>query len=89
VGNWLEFIRDRVVHRSQVGKRKLDAAFTRRELDAKLRELGERVVALAREGGAAVPDDLAGLLREARELEERLQGQLSDIAALESEGSTT
>jgi hypothetical protein len=76
-----------VVVRSLVGKRKLDAASTRRSLDRKLYELGERVVALVREGRMAVPNELAVLLAETRELENKLQAQQADIAALESEAA--
>jgi hypothetical protein len=85
LGNWLEALRDRVVVRSQVGKRKLDAAFTRRQLDRKLVVLGERFLRMVREGRLAVPRDVADLVEEARELEERLETQQQDIAALESE----
>jgi hypothetical protein len=83
---WLESFRDRVVQRSQVGKRRLDATFTRRELDVKLQELGGRFLALVQQGTAAVPQEMAALVQEVRELEERLRMQLADIAALESEG---
>jgi hypothetical protein len=85
LGNWLEALRDRVVVRSQVGKRKLDAARTRRQLDRKLAELGERFLAVVRQGRLAVPGELADLFGEARELEERLEAQHADIAALEQE----
>lgn len=87
MANWLGELRDRVVVRSQVGKRKLDAAFTRRELDRKLAELGERILALVREGRIAVPDELTGIVARARELEERLEAQKKEIAELESEAS--
>ena len=85
MASWLERFRDRVVHRSQVGKRRLEATFLRRQLDEKLQDLGARLLALAQQG-AAVPQELAALLQEAKELEGRLQVQLADIAALESEG---
>ncbi len=85
MANWLESLRDRVVIRSQVGKRKLDAVFTRRELDRKLADLGERLLALVREGRLVVPAELAGLVAEAQELEGRLEAQQEDIAALKSE----
>jgi hypothetical protein len=85
VGNWLETARDRVVHRSQVWKAKLDATSTRRQLDAKLVALGEKFLLLAREGRAAVPSELRDVFTEARDLEDRLQGQLDDVAALRSE----
>jgi hypothetical protein len=87
LSNWLEGLRDRVVIRSLVSKRKLDAVFTRRELDHKLAEVGERLLSLVRQGRLAVPKDrdVADLMSEARELEERLEAQHADIAALESE----
>jgi hypothetical protein len=87
VGSWLERLRDRVVVRSQVGKCKLDAVFTRRELDRKLADLGQQLLLLAREGRVAVPGDLTGLLNEAVRLEERLESQHAEIAALESEAA--
>lgn len=85
MGNWLETARDRVVHRSQVWKAKLDATFTRRQLDVRLVALGERFLLLAREGRVAVPTELREAFTEARDLEDRLQGQLEDVAALRSE----
>jgi len=86
VTSWLESFRDRVVHRSQVGKRRIEATFTRRDLDRKHQELGERFLALVQQGVAAVPQELAALVREVREMEDRLVDQMQDIAALESEG---
>lgn len=86
VARWLEDFRDRVVRRSQVGKRRLDATFTRRELDRKLLELGERFVAVVGQGVGAVPAELAALVQEVRGLQERLRMQLQDIAALDGEG---
>jgi hypothetical protein len=86
VASWLETFRDRVVQRSRAGKRRIDAAFTRRELDAKLQELGERYLGLAKQGTAAVPPELAGMVQEVRRLEDSLRAQQQDIAALESEG---
>jgi hypothetical protein len=86
VSRWLETFRDQVVHRSQVGKKRLDAGFTRRELDRKLLELGERFVALVGHGAGAVPGDLAALVQEVRKLQENLRSQLQEIAALEGEG---
>jgi hypothetical protein len=87
LSNWLEALRDRVVLRSLVSKRKLDAVFTRRELDQKLAEVGERLLNLVRQGRMVVPKDrdVADLMSEARELEERLEAQHAEIAALESE----
>jgi hypothetical protein len=86
VASWLESLRDQVVQRSQAGKRRLDATLTRRELDGKLRELGERFLGIAAQGAEAVPAELASLVQEVRGLQERLRNQLQDIAALESEG---
>ncbi len=85
MAHWLEALRDRVVIRSQVGKRKLDAVFTRRELDRKLADLGERLLALVRDGRMVVPPEMAGLVAEAQELEGRLEAQHEEIAALKSE----
>jgi hypothetical protein len=86
VASWLESFRDRVVHRSQVGKRRLDATFARRDLDLRHQELGERFLSLVQQGTAAAPQELAALVQEIREMEDRLRCQLQDIAALESEG---
>ena len=85
MANWLEQLRDRVVIRSQVGKRKLDAVFTRRELDRKLADLGARLLVMIREGRVVIPQEMAGLVVQARELEERLDAQRDEIAALKSE----
>jgi len=85
LGNWLEALRDRVIVRSQVGKRKLDAAWTRRDLDRKLRDLGESVLMAFAEGRIDVPKEIAGLMNEVRELDRRLRSQRDEIAALESE----
>ncbi len=85
--NWLDRLRDRVVVRSLIGKRKLDAAFLRRDLDRKLHQLGAHVLRLAREGRMTVPADVAVLLAEARDLEDRLDAQHADIAELESEAA--
>ncbi len=81
----LEKFRDRVIYRSQLGKRRLDAAFTRRELDQKWLELGERYSELARKGRVAVPADLAKLIDEIRRLEQRLAEQQQDVADLKQE----
>ena len=83
--NWLEHLRDRVVVRSQVGKRKLDAVVTRRELDRKLADLGQLLLNLARERRLVLPAELDAAVATARELEDRLEMQRADIAALESE----
>ena len=74
-----------MVVRSQVGKRKLDAAFVRRQLDRKLSEVGAAFLALVGEGRVAIPQELAALVGEARELEETLQAHRADIAALLTE----
>ena len=81
----LEGLRDRVIHRSQLGKRKLDTVFTRRELDQKWVELGESYSDLVRRGRAAVPEELAVLVAEIRQLEGRLAEQQEDIVNLERE----
>jgi hypothetical protein len=85
LSNWLEELRDRIVVRSQVTKRKLDATLARRELDRKLFEVGAALVALVREGRVAIPKDLAAVVQEARELEARLDAHHADIVALQSE----
>ena len=85
MSNWLEALRDRVLVRSQVGKRKLDAAFLRRELDRKLCEVGGAFLALVREGRAAIPQEIASIVGEARELEERLEDHHDEIAELQSQ----
>jgi len=85
LSHWLEDLRDRIIVRSQVAKRKLDAAMARRKLDRKLYEVGEAFLALVREGRMPVPQDVAGLVREARDLEEKLQEHHADIVALQSE----
>ena len=87
MSNWLEALRDRVIVRSLVSKRKLDVVFTRRQLDRKLADVGERLLGLVRQGRLVLPRDadVAGLMTEARELEERLEAQHAEIAALESE----
>jgi hypothetical protein len=85
----LEAIRDRLIHRSLIGKRKLDRSVTRRELDALLRELGERWRALVRAGRVQVPDELAPLVERVRGLEMRLEAQDRDIEALQNEEPST
>ncbi len=87
MGNLLERVRDRLVHRSQVSKRKLDAAFLRRELDRKLQDLGEGYSSLAREGKLVVPDSLAALVAEVRRVEKELEAKQAEIAQLEKEGA--
>ncbi len=88
-GKLLEAIRDRLVHRSLIGKRKLDRTATRRELDGALRDLGERYRALVRAGRMEVPAELAGLVQRVKGLEERLDAQEKDIEALEREQPST
>jgi hypothetical protein len=85
LSNWLEALRDRVVVRSQVSKRKLDAAFLRRALDRKLGEVGREFLRAVREGQLTAPREMASLLAEARELDEKLEAQRQEIAALEQE----
>lgn len=87
LSNLLERVRDRLVHRSQVGKKKLDAAFIRRELDRKLQDLGEAYGSLARQGKVAVPDALAAVMAEVRRLEQELETKEAEIAQLENEGA--
>ena len=83
LSSWVEALRDRIVVLSQVGKGKLDAAFTRRELDRKLVVLGERVLMLVREGSLVLPDETAALAADARDLQDRLAAQHEEITALE------
>ena len=87
IGNFLVGIRDRIVQRSQIGKEKLDAAFTRRELDRRLQELGERYHALVRQGVAGVPEDLRNLLAEVDALAEQLQALREQVRRLEEEAA--
>ena len=85
----LELIRDRLVQRSLIGKRKLDRTATRRELDAVLRDVGERWRALVRAGRMEVPTELAPLVQRAKELEARLEAQERDLEALQNEEPST
>ncbi len=85
----IEGIRDWLVQRSLIGKRKLDRTPTRRELDGVLRDLGERYRALVRAGRIEVPAELAVLVQRVRGLEDRLEAQQREIAALESEQPST
>ena len=84
----LDSVRDHVVHRSQLGKSKLDAVFARRELDRTWLELGERLSEMVRRGGMAVPVELRGLLSRARELEERLRDRETEVARLRRESAS-
>ena len=84
-GKLLEILRDRVIHRSQIGRRKLDRVATRRRLDEALRELGRRYW-LALEGGTVqAPEELRRAVSEVKSLEERLSEQERGIADLEKE----
>ncbi len=85
----LEAIRDRLVQRSLIGKRKLDRTATRRELDGVLRDLGERYRAQVRAGRMEVPGELAGLVQRVRDLEDLLEAQEREITALENEQPST
>lgn len=88
-GEIIERVRDRLVHRSLVGKRKLDRTATRRALDAALRELGGRYRELVRTGRMEVPAELAGPMQQVRWLEERLDAHDKEITALENEAPST
>ena len=85
----LEAIRDRLVQRSLIGKRKLDRTTTRRELDGALRNLGERYRALVRTGRMEVPGELAPLVQQVKDLEQRLETQEREIDQLEHEQPST
>ena len=82
-GKLIEKIRDCVVLRSLVGKRKLDRTATRRRLDAALRDLGERYRELVRAGRTVVPPELQPFFQTVRALEETLVAQEREIEALE------
>ena len=83
--NLIETIRDRLVQRSLVGKRKLDRTATRRALDGALRELGERYRELVRTGRMEVAAELQGPMQHVRFLEDRLDEHEREITALENE----
>ncbi len=85
----LEAIRDWLVQRSLIGKRKLDRTTTRRELDGALRNLGERYRALVRTGRMEVPGELAPLVQQVKDLEQRLETQEREIDQLEHEQPST
>ena len=87
--NLIERIRDRLVQRSLVGKRKLDRTSTRRALDGALRDLGERYRELVRTGRIEVPAELAGAMQQVRWLEDRLDAYQREITALENEQPST
>jgi hypothetical protein len=88
-GNLIERIRDRLVHRSLVGKRKLDRTATRRALDGALRDLGERYRELVRTGRMEVPAELTASMQQVRWLEDRLDAYEKEITALENEQPST
>jgi hypothetical protein len=88
-GKLLEKLRDRLIQRSLIGKRKLDRTATRRELDGVLRDLGERYRELIRAGRMEVPVELAPIVQAVRNLEERLAAHERDIEALENEQPST
>lgn len=85
IGKFLVGLRDQVVRRSQLGKRKLELAFTRRKLDDRLRELGDRFRRLAREGRVAVPADLEDAVAAVKDLEDELAAQQDEVGRLERE----
>jgi hypothetical protein len=85
----IEAIRDRLVQRSLIGKRKLDRGQTRRQLDALLRDLGERYRELVRTGRMDVPPELAPMVERVRQIELRLEEQQREIEALENEAPST
>jgi hypothetical protein len=89
LGNLLQTLRDALVRRSLIGKRKLDRTQTRRALDGALLELGERYRALVRAGRVEVPAELAGIVETVKGLEERLDAQGKDIEALRTEQPST
>jgi len=84
-GNFLETLRDRVVHRSQIGKRKLDRSGLRRRLDEANRILGERFRALVQTGRLEVPAELARYLEAVRGLEDELAAADRRLRELEEE----
>jgi hypothetical protein len=84
-GKLLEMLRDRVIHRSQIGRRRLDRVATRRRLDEALLELGRRYRLQVEAGQVPVPEVLAPAVDAVRGLEQRLAEQEQDLAALEKE----
>ncbi len=87
--NILEAIRDRLVQRSLIGKRKLDRTATRRALDDALRDLGERYRAMVRAGKLDVPDELGWAAEKVKGLEAKLEEQDREIEKLEKERPST
>ena len=81
-----------MVHGTQVGKRKLDVTFARRELDERFRELGEHFFRFARERGerwafSPVPKDLEKLIEEVAAVDERLQKEEEKVAAMKDDAA--
>ena len=89
VSKFLEAVRDRLVHRSLIGKRKLDRSATRRALDGAMRVLGEKYRAMVRAGRVDVPAELAGAVEAVKSLEAKLERQEREIEALEKEQPST
>ncbi len=81
----IEAVRDRVVLRSQIMKRKLDRSATRRDLDGALRNLGERYRALVKAGRVEIPGELERAMEQVASMEQRLAEQDRRIAELERE----
>lgn len=88
IGKRLIELRDRVVRWSQLWKRKLDLLFTRREMDERLRDLGERFRQLSREGRMAVPAELEAAMAAVREIEEKMASQEVEVTRLEREATS-
>ncbi len=88
-GKLLESLRDWLVRRSLIGKRKLDRTATRRSLDDALRKLGARYRELVRAGRTDVPGELAEAMQSVKDLESRLEAQDKDIKSLEREQPST
>ena len=84
-GKLLEKLRDRVIHRSQIGRRRLDRGATRRRLDEALLELGRRYRLALVTGQAQVPEALRPAVDAVKDLEERLEVLEQDLAALQKE----
>ncbi len=81
----LEWLRDRVVHRSQIGRRKLDVAVTRRRLDEALLVLGRRYRTLVKEEQGTVPARLVVEMDQVASLEAQLAEQERELEALKAE----
>ena len=84
-GKLLEMLRDRVIHRSQIGRRRLDRVATRRRLDEALLELGRRYRLQVEAGQVAGAGGAGAGGRCGEGLEQRLAEQEQDLAALEKE----